>query len=73
VSYSSSNNNKNQSRDKDDTGSHFSGTIEKVGRDLQILKEIGVEHVVFSYHFSSEGRHMEEIIKISKELSFYAR
>ena len=72
VSYSN-NNNKNQSRDKDDTESHFSGSIEKVGRDLQILKEIGVEHVVFSYHFSSEGRHMEEIIKISKELSFYAR
>jgi hypothetical protein len=71
VSYS--NNNENQSRDKDGIQSHFSGTVEKVGRDLQILKEIGVEHVVFSYHFSSERRDMEEIINISKELTLYAR
>ena len=71
VSYS--NNNENQSRDKDGIQSHFSRTVEKVGRDLQILKEIGVEHVVFSYHFSSEGRDMEDIINISKELTLYAR
>jgi hypothetical protein len=51
----------------------FSGTIEKVGRDLQILKELGVEHVVLSYHFVPEGVDMEEIINISKELRLYAR
>jgi hypothetical protein len=40
---------------------------------LQILKEIGVEHVVFSYNFLPEGRDMEEIMNISKEMALYAR
>ena len=74
VSYSNNDDdNENQSRYTEQAQSHFSGTIEKVGTDLQILKEIGVEHVVFSYHFLPQGRDMEEIINISKELTLYAR
>jgi hypothetical protein len=43
ISHSNNNNdNENQSRDKDITQSDFSGTIEKVGRDLQIPNEIGM-------------------------------
>jgi alkanesulfonate monooxygenase SsuD/methylene tetrahydromethanopterin reductase-like flavin-dependent oxidoreductase (luciferase family) len=67
------NNNENQSNAKDMSQFDFSGTIEKVGRDLQILKELGVEHVVLSYHFVPEVLDMEEIINISKELRLYAR
>jgi hypothetical protein len=51
--------------DKDAFQFDFSGTIEKVGRDLQILKELGVEHMVLSYHFVPERLDMEEIINIS--------
>jgi hypothetical protein len=71
--YDNNNDNENQSKDKDMTQSDFSGTIEKVGRDLQILNEIGVDHVVFSYHFLPQGEDMEEIINISKELALYAK
>ena len=75
VSYRDNNNkdNETQSRDRHMTQSYFSGTIEKVGRDLQILKELGVEHVVLSYHFLPEGQDMEEIINTSKELRLYVR
>jgi hypothetical protein len=38
-----------------------------------ILNEIGVDHVVFSYHFLPQGGDMEEIINISKELALYAK
>jgi probable F420-dependent oxidoreductase len=74
ISHSDNNNdNENQSKDKGMTQSDFSGTIEKVGIDLQILNEIGVDHVVFSYHFLPQGGDMEEIINISKELALYAK
>jgi hypothetical protein len=52
--------------------SPFTRTIDEIWRDLQILKEIGVEQVVLSYHFLPEGKDVEKIIHISKELSLFA-
>jgi hypothetical protein len=51
----------------------FTGIIDEAGSDLQKIKEMGVvDHVIFSYNFSSEGRNMEKIIQTTKQLSKFA-
>jgi hypothetical protein len=44
-----------------------------MGSDLQKIKEMeAVDHVIFSYNFSSEGRDMEKMIQTTKQLSKFA-
>ena len=51
----------------------FTGTIDEMGSDLQKIKEMeAVDHVIFSYNFSSEGRDMEKMIQTTKQLSKFA-
>ncbi len=51
----------------------FTGTIDEMGSDLQKIKEMGVvDHVIFSYNFSSEGRDIEKMIQTTKQLSKFA-
>jgi probable F420-dependent oxidoreductase len=49
------------------------GTIDEVGRDIQQIKDIGVDHIVFAYNFLPIGRDVEKMIRLSKELSKFAR
>jgi alkanesulfonate monooxygenase SsuD/methylene tetrahydromethanopterin reductase-like flavin-dependent oxidoreductase (luciferase family) len=70
---SHSNKDSDRKKDEEHTHSPFIGTIDEIGRELQILREIGVEQVVFSYHFLPEGKDVKKIIQISKELSLFAR
>jgi probable F420-dependent oxidoreductase len=51
----------------------FTGTIDEMDSDLQKIKEMGVvDHVIFSYNFSSEGRDMQKMIQTTKQLSKFA-
>ena len=51
----------------------MTGTIEEVGSDLQRMKDMGVDHVVFNYNFSPDGRDIKKVIDTTKELSKAAR
>jgi hypothetical protein len=70
---SHSNKDSDRKKDEEQTHSPFIGTIDDIGRDLQILREIGVEQGVFSYHFLPEEKDVQKIVQISKELSLFAR
>jgi len=51
----------------------LTGTIDEVGRDIQRIKDMGVDHIVFGYNFVPTGRDMDKMISLSKELSKFAR
>jgi len=51
----------------------LTGTVAEVGSDLQRMKEIGVDHVIFNFNFSPEGRNIEKVLNIAKQLSKAAR
>lgn len=51
----------------------LTGTLAEVGSDLQRMKEIGVDHVIFNFNFSPEGRNIEKVLNIAKQLSKAAR
>jgi predicted metal-dependent phosphotriesterase family hydrolase len=59
--------------DDDNNRLPLSGTIDEVGSDIQRLKAMGVEHIIFNYNFIPIGRDVAKIIRISKQLSEYAR
>ena len=51
----------------------FSGSIDEIGSDIQRLKDMGVDHIVFVYSFLPIGRDANEMIDTSKQLSKFAR
>ena len=54
------------------TGIGLTGTIDEIGRDIQQIKDIGVDHIVFGYNFVPIGR-VDKMISLTKELSKFAR
>jgi hypothetical protein len=51
----------------------LTGTIDEIGRDIQRIKEMGVDHIVFAYNFVPLGRDVDKMISLSKDLSKFAR
>jgi len=51
----------------------LTGTIDEIGRDIQRLKDMGVDHIIFGYNFVPIGRDVDKMINLSRELSKYAR
>ena len=51
----------------------FSGSIDEIGSDIQRVKDMGVDHIVFVYNFLPIGRNVNEMIDTSKQLSKFAR
>jgi probable F420-dependent oxidoreductase len=51
----------------------FSGSIEQVGNDIEMLKEMNVGHVILNYNRSPIQNDMNAIIKISQQLLPYIR
>jgi probable F420-dependent oxidoreductase len=49
------------------------GTIDQVGNDIQRIKQMGVDHIIFAYNFMPIGRDIDKMIDITKQLSKYAR
>ena len=62
-----------KSSSRDENRFPFSGSIDEIGSDIQRLKEMGVDHIVFVYNFLPIGRNVNEMIDISKQLSKFAR
>ena len=51
----------------------LTGTVAEVGSDLQRMKGIGVDHVIFNFNFSPEGQNIEKVLNIAKQLYNAAR
>jgi hypothetical protein len=47
----------------------LSGTIDQIGKDLQEIKEMRVNHVILNFNRSSIGNNIDNIIDVSKQLS----
>src|SRR5215472_10509926 len=62
-----------KSSSRDESRFPFSGTIDEIGSDIQRLKDMGVDHIVFAYIFLPIGRNVNEMIETSKQLSKFAR
>jgi probable F420-dependent oxidoreductase len=62
-----------QSSKKDENRFPLSGDIDEIGSDIQRIKSMGVDHIVFGYNFVQIGRDVNKMIDISKQLSAFAR
>jgi len=51
----------------------LSGTTDEIGSDIQRVKGMGVDHIIFGYNFLPIGRDIPKILDISKQLSKFAR
>jgi len=51
----------------------LSGTIDQVGKDVQKIKDTGVDHVILNFNRSTISNNIDNIIDISKQLSGFVR
>jgi probable F420-dependent oxidoreductase len=63
---------KNQSTNE---GQRFplTGTIEQAGNDIQRIRQMGIDHIIFGYNLVPIGREVDKMIDITKQLSKFAR
>src|SRR5918996_2295575 len=60
---------KSQSTTNEDQRFPLTGTIDQAGNDIQRIKQMGVDHIVFGYNFIPIGRDLDKIIDITKQLA----
>jgi probable F420-dependent oxidoreductase len=51
----------------------LSGSVDEIGKDLQKIKKIGVDHAIYNYNRSSISNSIDDIIDISKRISVFIR
>ena len=51
----------------------LTGTVDQAGNDIQRIKQMGVDHMVFAYNFMPIGRDIGKMIDITKQLCKFAR
>jgi probable F420-dependent oxidoreductase len=53
--------------------SPMSGTIDQIGSDIERIKAMRAEHIIFGYNFSPIGRDVKKMIEITKQLARFAK
>lgn len=51
----------------------MTGTIEQIGSDIEQIKAIGTDHIIFGHLFSSVGRDMKKMVEVTRELARFAK
>ena len=51
----------------------LTGTIDQVRSDMERIKQIGIDHIVFGYNFIPTGRDLDKMLDITKQLAKFAR
>ena len=51
----------------------MTGTIEEIGADIKVIKDMGIEHIVLGYFFSPKYESIDQTIEISRQLMHYAK
>ena len=55
------------------TRAPMTGTIEQIGSDIEQIKAMGTDHIIFGLMFSSIGRDMRKMVEVTKQLGRFAR
>ena len=45
----------------------LTGTIDQVGNDIQRIKQMGIDHIIFAYNFIPIGRDLNKVMEITKQ------
>ncbi|HET7390510.1 MAG TPA: TIGR03619 family F420-dependent LLM class oxidoreductase [Nitrososphaeraceae archaeon] len=61
------------SNNKDKNRFPLSGGVDEIGSDIQRIKDMGVDHIIFGYNFSPIGKDVDKMMNISKQLSKFAK
>jgi hypothetical protein len=51
----------------------MTGTTDQIGTDINQIKAMGVEHIIFGYVFSPIAKDMKKVIEITKQLARFAK
>ena len=51
----------------------MSGTIDQIGSDIDRIKAMGAEHIIFGYAFSPIGKDAKNMIEVTKQLARFAK
>ena len=51
----------------------MTGTVDQIGTDINQIKAMGVEHIIFGHAFSSIGQDMKKMVEITKQLARFAK
>jgi alkanesulfonate monooxygenase SsuD/methylene tetrahydromethanopterin reductase-like flavin-dependent oxidoreductase (luciferase family) len=51
----------------------MTGTIDQIGTDIDQIKAMGVEHIIFGHIFSPIGNDMKKMIDITKQLARFGK
>ena len=55
------------------TRTPMTGTIEQIGSDIEQIKAMGTDHIIFGHLFSSVGRDVKKMVEITMELAKFAK
>ena len=83
IEYRYNNNNNTDNKESNQKGLKFkskskqrqllSGTIDQIGKDLQEIRKMGVDHVILNFNRSPISNNIDNIIYVSKQLSRFVR
>ena len=62
-----------QSSSSNQPRSPMSGTIDQIGTDIDRIKAMGAEHIIFAYAFSPIGKDVKKMMEVTKQLARFAR
>lgn len=51
----------------------MTGTIDQIGNDVEQIKAMGAEHIIFGYAFSPIGKDAKKMIETTKQLARFAK
>jgi probable F420-dependent oxidoreductase len=51
----------------------MSGTIDQIGSDIDRIKAMGAEHIIFGYAFSPIGKDVKKMMELTRQLARFAR
>jgi probable F420-dependent oxidoreductase len=51
----------------------MTGTIEQIGNDIEQIRAMGTDHIIFGHQFSPIGRDMKRMIEVTMQLARFAR
>ena len=56
-----------------ETRTPMTGTIDQIGSDIEQIKGMGTDHMIFGHLFSSIGTDMKKMIDVTKQLARFAK
>jgi hypothetical protein len=51
----------------------LTSTIEQIGSDIEQIKAMGTDHIIFGHLFSSVGRDMKKMVEVTIQLARFAK